>query len=335
VPEHRDLDEFLDEQLPVFDDWLAREGRRPGGRILLAAQLIAEHCIVRVEGHSLAKPLEQPWFPALVSSVKDWYLRRFGAEALTHQPANVLGVISLWSTLFAVHVPLVDERPGSEPGLVEITFPHAVLDHEDPISWVERLPAGARIDSEIEATVRQSVTSVANDLRVTVQTLNRAKCSNPPARGLARAVRHHLAGAAGSLLGEPEAVGLGVWECAQAVEKILKLYLLQQDRRAIGGHDLGRIAAAAVDAGLEPAAVVPVRAFPSKKLLLEYRQGARPSPALERAHEIYISGLTLGRLTAGQITTTGLLPTAKFVIRQWDWSRGFASGKEAAGAKVS
>jgi hypothetical protein len=289
-----------------------------------------DHCVVSVGGESTDDYLRKPWFSGLVREVRDWYRDRYGREALEPSSTTMSGVIRIWSTLFLVVVPLVDRRLDDEPGHIRVTFPQSILPHENPCKWLRVMPQEVRSSTILREQVRADIVLVATRLRISARRAQGSDIHDKDVSAMLHTVPHHLSTGAEHLIGGSDRYGLAVWECGHAVEKLLKAFLHQRGKVADRSHDLLEIGRAAVSAGLDAEALMLLARLPSGKVLVDYRYGQGPQLGMDEAFELYSLMLAAASFV-GEHLTTRILPTAEFVLRQWDWEIGFADRNEEQG----
>jgi HEPN domain-containing protein len=330
MSEPRNMREFLDQHLPVIDAMLGQQGRPLGLRVMTAAQLIMDHCVVSVSGESTDDYLRKPWFSGLVREVRDWYRDRYGHEMLETSSATISGVIRIWSTLFLVVVPLVDRRRDEKPGRIRVTFPQSIMPHEDPCEWLRPMPQEVLSSASLREQVRADIALAATRLRISARRAQGSDIREKGVSAMLHTVPDHLSTGAEYLIRGPERYGLAVWECGHAVEKLLKAFLHQCGKEADRSHDLLGIGRDAVDVGLDPEVLALLSRLPRGKVLVDYRYDQGPQLSMDEAFELYSLMLAVAALVGGHLTTR-VLPTAEFVLRRWDWGIGFADRDEEHG----
>lgn len=108
-----DLYSFIDQQLPIFDEILAKEQKPLHQRPLAATLFFVTYCIVKIkydgkiiELNKESDYCEQKWFNYLYKLIKKWYINRY-SDAMNHNSIEfALGVVLIYDTPFQLKIPL-------------------------------------------------------------------------------------------------------------------------------------------------------------------------------------------------------------------------------------
>lgn len=293
---------LLRECLPWIDERFSKEGKPVHARPFSAAQIIAEHFVVAIEGDTKDNYLSKPWFAGILQPVLKWYERRYGHALLTARQSQTVGLVHYFGSPLTFHVALVLSEPGDD-GTTWVRFPKEVLPGEDPLTWIDKPPPISAMPEKRRDALRSSVSSVADLLRGINNDLATADFGQSTARSLIATVIKHLEKAAidGSS-DDAQTVALGVWELQMACEKTMKAFLSQPGIVYPETHDLRALQRLADTNGVVADAKQFVSAFPSERRVLAWRYSQVIPPTPAEFLRFYLATLNLARIYAAKLS---------------------------------
>ncbi len=311
---------LMEHWLELIDRDLAAQSEPVHGRPLLASMHFVEHAVVSVEGGTLDDYLTQQWFGSIVRQITEWYRERYGVKALEFPETTSPAVIQIHDTPFEVRIPINPTRPGERPGTSVIHFVSHLLDDEDPIMWIESPPNLDSLgDAQIER-LRENLVNICTLTRSIHNGLSGATFGRQSNRALASSAPIHLErGVKGILSAKAGERSISVWEFHLAVEKLLKLYLLQRDVSPPNTHDLVKLSGLTEKSGM-PFIGDKLKILPSHHDAIRNRYGEISAPRLVDLFEEYHTVLEILSKIVAALERGGLLTDhSKVVIQALPW----------------
>ena len=269
-----ELRKQMDRFLPQIDALLAEQGSRISSRPFDAACIMVKNFIT-IEGETKDGFFTKPWFTPIYWSILEWYEDRYGnALALGSQPVGI-GVIVVHGTPFEVRIPLILEKLEKPGELVWVTLPNGVLQEENVRDWVTTPPNWSSISSEDLVEVDNRVTSVGRRIRSIHMDLISVEYKSENGYSLAGTIEPLLYAAALKIVSSNYADSqLAFGDIQLAVEKAMKLTLIERGLHPPKTHDLERLSQLLATQGLEINRDA-LNLLPSDEQILELRYGTR------------------------------------------------------------
>lgn len=264
---------------------------------------------------------EKDWFKSLYNHIKSWYCDRYG-EALkesTSQP--IIGVVSLYDTPFKVLVPLTVRWAVEIPGKSAwFTIPNSVLEKEDVIEWLQSPPNLDSLSTSITERLYSELSHIGFSLRSINVNLMTADKENENIRGMASGIISHLQNAADDILkSNSGGVSYAFWELHLAVEKSIKVLLLQHGSQKHHHHNLHELfKKAKYEYGIEIEAQKLLN-LPSNQDAIKYRYGEKAGTTSEYAIAVYYDVLDIVRETTKALKRKIIMNNASFLIQLPPW----------------
>ena len=264
---------------------------------------------------------EKEWFRGLYKHIKSWYCSRYG-EALNEPTSqSAIGVVSIYGTPFKVVVPLSVRGAIEEPGKSAwFTIPNSVLEEEDVIEWLPNPPNTDSLDSPVIEKIYFDLSHVGSSLRSIYVNLMTAEKESENIRGMASGIISHLQNAAEDIL-KPDSGGVSYafWELHLAVEKSIKVLLLQHGSQKHHHHDLHKLfnkAKIEYEIKIEDQKLVNL---PSDKEAVKYRYGEKAGATSEYAVSIYNDVLDIVSDTTKVLKRKLIMNNASFLMQLPPW----------------
>ncbi|HET6323847.1 MAG TPA: HEPN domain-containing protein [Planctomycetaceae bacterium] len=286
----QEFEEFLHEQLEIIDPMLCRSEEPIHGRPMTAAMFFVENCFVSSDGSPLPEYLEEEWFGHILLITTRWYRARFGDELLAFPPKSTLALILLSGTALQVRIPSVPKKPGKKSGILQLFFARDVLDHENPLDWVIPCPDLEGMRLEVANEFRAHLQKICSLTRRIDWGLTWAGFKTDEHSQLCRSVQGHLEKAITDICAGRR--GTGIWEIHLAIEKALKVYLLQRTMSdAPHTHDIIQLLELAQASGLGEVDPNALSQLPCADDAIKHRYSEVREPSLHRMVEIYESAI--------------------------------------------
>jgi len=318
----QDLKDSLPDYLMEIDLSLAEDGVPLHRRPLDAASIFVLEYIIDIRGGTKNDFLAQPWFASLFKFVQEWYADKYGAALKSSDPADV-GLTVIFGTPFKVKIPLTLTERGETPGTVWLCFPNEVLPGEQVVGWVQDPPNLSRLSTEDMSTLVDEIAWVVAAARTLHIQLMTAELAQESTKQLAAAIRAHVTRAIDDICSlEGARMSLAMWDLFFAVEKALKVYLIQKTGTPLRSHDLEKLVRRAESSGLSPVDRCHLHAMPSEEEAMQHRYGEIEAPTVEEAAKTYKSALAILVHCADGLERTFGMRNARLLISQAPWTKG-------------
>lgn len=235
------IKEFIDYQLSIFDNILAESQKPLFERPLAAAFYFVNYCIVEIEGDSKENFLEKEWFKSIYKLIKQWYEKRYADALKKTKDSIAIDIVLIYQTPFKLKVPLsiAQEKEGDDKRW--FCFPNSVLEEEIIIDWIENKP-GINNMSETELIeLKKDICDVVTNIRTIHINLMTASLEKNLHK-ISTTIESHLEKEARDILSlEAGKISTSYWEIHLAIEKTIKLIILQNGRDHQNKHNLGKL----------------------------------------------------------------------------------------------
>lgn len=316
----KDLAEFFDCQLPIFDEVLAKTNVPLSQRPFHATMSVAEYCVVEIENESKDNMLEKPWFKFLYQQVSEWYYRRYGDAMEGKNENHALSVTLVYGTPFEVHIPLSVNGEWKSPTERWFCWPNEVLEQENVLDWIVKAPNFKFMPAEELSALKSDLITVANSIRALRVNLVTATKETEVIRRLADGIPPHIYRAANDILRMSVAsISSSVWELHLAMEKSLKVLIRQKGGIPSNTHDLTSLLDKAN--GLHGVSLDPrlLRDLPSHHDAIAHRYGEAPEMAIDRAYANYHLSLAVVLEVTAVLSREFFMKNARFLTKLPPW----------------
>jgi hypothetical protein len=309
-----EISDFLEEQLPVFDEIFAEELMPLHQRPLAATIQFIEYCIVDMKGDTKEDYLKKPWFKSTYQLVCKWYLDRYGDAMKLKRHNSSLGVVMIFDTPLKISIPL--SVAGKKESATKRWFclPHEVLENENVFAWIEGTPNLLKMKAEERFTVENYLRAIATANRSINVNLMSADLKEKHLRNLCSGIPAHIEKAVGDILSLDEGrISNSFWEIHLAVEKALKL-LIGQHNHFPPIHDLHKLCNAAnqindvsIDKDL-------IDMLPSHHNAIRFRYGEGGTVTARQAVLNYKNGLIITKILTAALRRQFVMENVEFLI---------------------
>ena len=230
----------LHDVLPEIDNDLSQENVSLSKRPLRAFDII-QHTILEIPDYEAFFVSKAHGRMLIV--VREWYRDRYG-EAMDKEDGAFSAAVLVRSTPFIMLVPKTFKAAADEPNKLWFGIPATIQDEENPINWIVDQSIVERLSSSDRATLEANTSKVAELVRaIGFDLRDLQSVDNIEISSLATSAASDLQISARMLCDRNEA-GLrqSAWHTSQAMEKALKLFILQKGGTPKRTHDLGDLA---------------------------------------------------------------------------------------------
>jgi HEPN domain-containing protein len=314
------LSDFLEYQLPVFDEILAKSHTPLSSRPLAATMDCISYCIVDIKGDTKEDAWKKPWFKDFYQRISEWYSKRYGDAMKMDVSSPVQGIVLIYNTPFKVNVPLVVPQEIVPPMTRWFCWPNEVLEQEDIFGWVENPPNIQLMSTDDRISLENDLRFVATAIRSIRINLMTATKDEKSTNKLAASILSHIEkGAVDMLTLSGSGISSSVWELHMAIEKSLKFLIRQKGHIPSNTHNL--IDLIQVSNGLDGVCldVTLVQDLPSHHEAIRHRYGEAPELAIRDAIENYNHVLTCLKKFSAALSRKIFMNNTRILIRVPPW----------------
>lgn len=235
------LKEFMDYQLPIFDQMLAENQEPLSKRPLSAAFYFVQHCVIEIKGETKENFLEKEWFRSIYRLIKQWYKERYGDALKETSDYVALGIVLVYNTPFQLRIPLSisQEKEGNDKQW--FCLPCSVIDGENVLDWIVKKPNIENMSKDELKDLQKSIINFAANVRSTHVNLMSASLEKNLHK-ISSTIQAHIDKAIQDILSlDPGRISTSYWEIHLAIEKAVKLIILQNGRDHQNKHDLDKL----------------------------------------------------------------------------------------------
>jgi HEPN domain-containing protein len=315
------LKEFIEYQLPIFDEILADSQKPLSERPLAATLYFVDYCIVDIKGDNKENIFEKEWFKSIYRLIKQWYRDRYAEAMNLSRGKPALGVILIYKTPFQLKIPLsiAQEKEGDDKRW--FCLPKSVLENENAIDWIENKPNLEQMSGDDLEDLKKIICDIATNTRSIHVNLMSAslekelhKISNTIPAHLDKAVRDILSLEGGR-------ISTSYWEIHLAIEKAIKLIILQNGRDHQNKHNLNKLCKIASNIGRISLDCSIFLNFPSDNEAIKQRYGEGSPFTIQEAVNNYISANeAISKLTK-LLKRQFVMNNARFLIAIPPWEK--------------
>lgn len=315
------IKEFLEYQLPIFDDILAESQKPLSERPLAAAFYFVDYCIVEIKGDTKDKFLEKEWFKSIYKLIKEWYDERYGAARNSCKDSIALGATLIYKTPFELNIPLSISQEWEGDDKRWFCLPISIHENENVFDWIKNKPNLEKMSETDIGNLKKSISDIATNNRAIHVNLMSAsleqalhKISNTIPSHLEKAVRDIL-----SLNGGR--ISTSYWEIHLAIEKAIKLVILQNKRDHQNKHNLEKLCKIANNIKGVTLDCSVISKFPTDNEAIQQRYGEGSSYTIQEAIKNYISACAVIASLTKVLKRKFTMNDARFLIAIPPWEK--------------
>lgn len=315
------IKEFLEYQLPIFDDILA-EGQTPlSKRPLAAAFYFVDYCIVEIKGDTKEKFLEKEWFKSIYKLIKQWYDERYGAARKSRKEYIANGAVLIYKTPFELSIPLRIDQEWEGDDKRWICFPISIQENENVLDWIKNKPNLEKMSETELENLKKLISNIATNNRAIHVNLMSASLEQALHK-ISHTIPAHLEKAVHDILSlDGGRISTSYWEIHLAIEKALKLIILQNKRNHQNKHNLDKLCKIANNIKGVTLDCNIVSKFPSDKKAIQQRYGEGSSYTIQEAIDNYISACAVIASLTKVLKRKLIMNNARFLIAIPPWEK--------------
>ena len=317
-----DLANFLEYQLPIFDELLAEEQMPLHQRPFAATIQFVTYCIVAIEGDDKDNFLEKAWFKSFYQLVSGWYSNRYGDAMKLDRDDSSLGVVLIYDTPFKMKIPL--SIPGKKESAIKRWFclPNEVLEKENVFDWIVKPPNLNKMSPEELSSLKTDLRTVANATRSIRVNLMTATLKENDLRKLSSGIPPHIEKSVRDILSlDAGRISNSIWEIHLAIEKSLKLLIRQRGHVPPNVHDLEKLCKIASDINDVFIDSDLINNLPSHQESIRHRYGEVGLVTVGQAVSHYKSALNILNNFTHALSRQFIMKNAEVLIQVPPWAR--------------
>jgi len=315
------FNDFLEKQLPVFDEMLADDQIPLSIRPIYAASYFVERCIIKIKGDNKENYFEKEWFRIIYQLINKWYSERYADGFKIKNDPSAIGVVLIHNTPFQLKIPLwvAQEREGNNCRW--ICMPISILENENVINWIQNKPNMDKIARDNLKSLTKSISDLAESIRSIHINL---KCEYPKIEihKIAASILTHLDKAVLDILSlESSRISNSYWETHLALEKSIKLVVLQDggsNKKTHNLEELCKIANTIKGINLDYNSFL---VFLSDKVAIQQRYGEGKSFTIQEAVKNYFNAAKVISTITKQLKRPFDLKNIRLLIKQPNWAK--------------
>ena len=237
------LKDAVDEHMPFIDSLIQESNIPIFDRFMRAAILFVDVAINDSSYRSKEELLESKFFSeGIIPLVNDWYLGKYGGLAINSRNKALSGIINPFSQPVLIKIPSTTSRVEVPNETAWLTFPDCLQEGEtlnDMIqtpSVLDKLPSE---EMEVLLSEFDDVVSMTRSININIMS---ASDLDIETTDMVQGIWSHFEKAVTDILSfRGQQASIGCWELHLAIEKTLKVFLKQMDRKKHLGHDLNKL----------------------------------------------------------------------------------------------
>ncbi|MFI5252980.1 MAG: hypothetical protein ACHQQQ_11185 [Bacteroidota bacterium] len=286
-----EFEQHLISQLEIIDQFLTKNEIDLIDRPFVAADIFIKTCVLSVNGYPPDYYFVQPWFKQIIVPIKRWYMTKYGANSIKRKDSRAKGVVLHTGALYELSIPLTVIVPKGE--IREFIFPKEILSFETETDFVKDLPNFQPTSSEANSFY-QDVRIAVNLTRSINNNLKNCNFRHEICRELSAGIEVHVQKAVDDILsGLNDRFLISYWEIQLALEKTMKVLIIQSDVQNIVTHNLITLWEALEK--LKPGLIRKehLLKFPEPQIVMQYRYGKGPKIKKVEVYNNYINALRI------------------------------------------
>ncbi|MDJ0613319.1 MAG: HEPN domain-containing protein [Rhizobiaceae bacterium] len=236
---------FIGEWMELIDKLLAAKQIPAANRVLISCNIFVREAIVGFgSGEEAIEPSEELLTKFLLSEsfrefyveISDWYTNRYGADRLYGGEWALNCVVPFAGEFMEIQIPVLRVIEKT-PWMAKVQFASHVHDDENIFGWVKSPPNWEAFSTDDQTKFERDARAICSARRKVKAELLTTSHPTDDANEFRSAIVSHSSAAA-RLIQLRENLGGAYWECHMAVEKMLKLLLIQNGLEYPRSHDL-------------------------------------------------------------------------------------------------
>lgn len=322
-----DLYGFIEQQLPVFDEILAGDQTPLHERPLVATLFFIQYCIIniKIDNKIIAIDMkedffEHKWFKIIYKLIKKWYRDRYADAINPIDNDFALGVVLIYDTPFQLKIPLTIAEEKESDYERWFCFPNSVLENENVLDWFTNKPNFDRIREDDLESLRNEVNYISSSTRAI--RINLMASIEKQLHKIPSSILSHIDKAVQDILSlDIGRISTSFWEIHLAIEKAIKLIILQNGYEHKNMHNLNKLCKIAnnID-GIEIDCRMFAK-FPSDIEAIKQRYGEGITFTMQQAVKNYSYAIEVIAKLTELLKRKFVFNNARFLLRFAPWER--------------
>lgn len=315
-----DIATVAEYQIEFYDSQFTKLGLPLHQRPLASTIQLLKDGAQGIDTQSLSKYMDEPWFAEIVLSIKGWYERQYGIEAVKPAKSQFSGLVILRGMPTPLLIPETVKRVEVEYESSWMIYADAIHESESYLTFFVSKPNLDSLTGNSRNKLQSKISKVVSNTRRINLALKSASNLTPDGERLRDSIWVHIDSAVGNICTLKSAlISAATWELHLAVEKTLKVFLLQKGHTGVKGlgHDIGKICEEAKTKGLacDPKKI---SKLPHWKVSSNARYGENHME-VSNAASIYDAALDIMAETSEKIDRTIILNNGGFLLKKPRW----------------
>ncbi|MFC1692769.1 HEPN domain-containing protein [Candidatus Latescibacterota bacterium] len=306
-------------QLEVIDPILSKEEIDISARPFAAADIFIKTYLVSVNGKQPDNYKTESWFKYIILPIRKWYETKYGPATTLPKRKASKGVLLYNGVFYELDIPLrVIVHKGETSDFI---FPKEILPFEKE-SLLVKYPPNIPADSPEAKAFKQSVRDVVNLTRSISNNVGTSQFKHKQCRELSQGIEVHMQKAVADILSNKnERFLISYWEIQLAIEKSIKVLIVQANEEMRYTHDLMELWKDLNK--IKPGLIQQerIQKFPRAKKVKNYRYGKGPNIRKIDVHRNYLEALKLLDTLTEKFERKFTFSNTVFVLKRFPWQQ--------------
>lgn len=284
---------YLEEWLPIFDDIQSKTHIKIEERPWNAAYMFTRYAVDTNIKDFPVIAFSQPWYRILLTRCYNWYKLKYGDAVNKKRGNKVLSsFIYISGVPFLIEIPISFAKPGEKSGTIDLVFPKEVYENEDVMEFLKERSIVTLLPEKDKSIIKELITIRVNLLRSIWNNLSTVSIEKPFTKMKDSILIHIDSFVKEIVTGYENGINLGIWELHLAVEKTIKIYILNNFKQFKPVHDL-KILSQSIDITLKKEIDGFLNTFPNSHEVIKYRYCEISEFDLDKLQNYYINALEI------------------------------------------
>ncbi len=260
-------------------------------RPYMAADIFVEYYVISVNGKPPENYIAQRWFKNIINPIMRWYKNKYGNIVFKKIDKVALGMVIFSGVFFELSIPLSVTIPKGD--LRDYIIPKEILSIEKEVDFIKHPPILSEENSEMKK-LEENIREVVGKTRSINKNIIFSDVVKQEHLGLVRGTQANLDKAILDILsGEPIRCLNAFWEFHIAIEKSIKILILQNKGTFRKIHDLTELSEELADIYPDLTIKQRITKLPKDRDAIKYRYGAGPVFSNAKIFKTYINTLSI------------------------------------------
>jgi HEPN domain-containing protein len=286
------LKTILDGALPIIDSDLSNRNEPLSTRPLRAAILFVKYFIVEIKGEDKDNFHDHPWFSAILNYINKWYFKRYG-DAYEKNDSNIKGLIFIYNHPFEINFPFSLTIDEGDKETISVIMLSKFRSEENWKKYIISGPDLDTLDSPLLRLIEQDVIETVEKSRHFFHNFAGIDSESSELKVMAASIQDHINSAVFNIVSTSHLkYNLALWDLHLALEKSLKMLLMQTTGKFPKTHDLVTLFSL-TKFSFYKELHDSIHSFPNHKKVIELRYSESDFQNPHEIRDIYINTLNI------------------------------------------